>query len=93
MRTTVLLSYGSHYYTDTIKFSNAIMFDKERNKDEQHLRYILEQWKKIVSFGIMNNISGNITLVQLIDSLFNVDHEVSVFVKWIFILTTKLLYH
>ena len=69
------------------------MFDKERNKDEQHLSYILEQWKKIVSFGIMNNISENITLVQLIDSLFNVDHEVSVVVKWIFILTTKLLYH
>ena len=69
------------------------MFDKERNKDEQHLSYILEQWKKIVSFGIMNNISENITLVQLIDSLFNVDHEVSVVVKWVFILTTKILYH
>ena len=31
--------YKSRYYTDIIKFSNTIIVDKERNKDEQNLHY------------------------------------------------------
>ena len=39
MQITKSLSYKFHEYIDKIKFSNEIMVDKERNKDEQRLRY------------------------------------------------------
>ena len=32
----------------------------------------------------MNNISEYVTLLQLMDSVGNVNHAISVFVKWIF---------
>ena len=57
------------------------MVDKERNKCEQHLHYIFKQWNKIGSFGIINNISEHVALVQLMDSIGNVNHAVSVLGK------------
>ena len=60
------------------------MVDRERIKCEQCLSYKLEQYKKIVSYYILNNISLHVTLVQWMDSLFNANNEVSVFENWIF---------
>ena len=60
------------------------MSDQARIFGEQHLCYKLEQWQKTGTFDILDNISEYITLVQLINSLGNVNHSVSVVGKWIF---------
>ena len=65
-------------------FSNEILSDKKRITGDQNLRYKLEQWKKIDTFDILNNISNYVTLVQLMYSVGNFNHTVSVVVKWIF---------
>ena len=44
----------------------------------------MEQWKKIGTFDIMNNISKYATLVQLMDSVCNVNNAITVVGKWIF---------
>ena len=54
------------------------MLDKSINFGEQRLRYKLETWKKMGGFDILNNISYHITLVQLMDSLGDVNHALSV---------------
>ena len=89
MRITSLLSYNSHYYIDIIKITNAIMADKERNKGGHRISYKLEQWNKIESFDILNNIIEHVILAQFMGSLGNVNYSVSLVSKWIFILTTK----
>ena len=73
-----------HAYSDIIKFANAIMFDKVRNKGEQCLRCKPEEWNKEGTFYVVNNISEHVTLVQLMYSLGNVNHTVSLVGKWIF---------
>ena len=60
------------------------MFDKKRNKFKQCLCYKLEQWNKIGSFDILNNISEHITWVQFIESIGNVNNVVSVVGRQIF---------
>ena len=60
------------------------MVNKTRNKVEQRLCYKLEKWKKAGTSDIMNNISKNVTLVKLVDSLGNVSHAVSVVEKCIY---------
>ena len=54
------------------------MSDKARRFGEKHICYKLEQWNKTGTFDILNNISEYVTLVQLMDSLGNVNHAVSV---------------
>ena len=74
---------------DGVMFSNEILSDKKRRTGDQNLRYKLEQWKKIDTFDILNNISEYVTLMQLMDSLVNVNHAVSVVGKCIFDLNYK----
>ena len=62
----------------SLMFSNAILEDKQNKKGYQNLRYKLEQWKKIGTFDILNNISECLTLFHLIDSVGNAKHAVSV---------------
>ena len=64
--------------------ANAIPIDKNIRKEDQHIRYKLHQWKKIGPFDILNNISKYVTLVQLMDSVGNINHAVSVVGKWTF---------
>ena len=59
------------------------MVDKERNKCEQLIRYTLEQCNRKGNFRILNNICDHVTLLQLMVSLGNVNHSVSVVGKWI----------
>ena len=75
--------YEVHDYSDIIKFKNSIMVDKSRKNGEQPLR---DTWKMkdTVTFGIMNNIREYVELVQLMDSLGNLNNEVSVVKMWIF---------
>ena len=53
------MEYEVHDYYDEIKFSNAIMVDKSRNKGEKSLCYKLVDNKGI--FDILNNISEHVT--------------------------------
>ena len=60
------------------------MMKKIRHKGEQHLRYNQKVCKKKDTFDILNDISENITLVPLVDTLGNVNHDISIVCYWIF---------
>ena len=53
-------------------------------KGEPKVHYSLGGYKKKVSYDILTNISENVTLVQLMYSLGNVNHAISVVGYWIF---------
>ena len=78
------LTLQSNRFRNQIKFANSIMNDKFCHKDQQHLRYNLNKCVKKGGFDILNNISGNVTFVQLMDSLWNVNHDISILDYWIF---------
>ena len=54
------------------------------NKQEHHLRFKIEKSRINGVFEIMNDTIVNVSLVQLIDTVRNVNNEVSMFGKWIF---------
>ena len=51
---------------------------------EQHLGYNLKKWENKVAFDILNDVSENFTLVQLMFTLINVNHAISIVGYWIF---------
>ena len=60
------------------------MQNRKRNKSEQKLYYNQEKKKKKGEYDIFNDITTNVTLVQLMDSLVNNNHDISVVGSWIF---------
>ena len=66
-----------------IHFSNHIIKNRRKIKCEKTLQYNLKIWKKNNYFDILNDISEDVTLVQLMDSLGNVNHAISVVGYWI----------
>ena len=60
------------------------MKEKLRQMCEQHLRYNLNKWKNKGTFDILNDIIENVTLVQLIKTLGNGNHVISIVCYWIF---------
>ena len=54
------------------------MKNRRKIKGEQNLRYNLTICKKNDTFDILNDISESVTLVQLMDSLGNVNHDISI---------------
>ena len=60
------------------------MKNRRRIKVGQNLKYNLTIWKKNYAFDILNDISEDVTLVQLMDSLGNVNHAISIVGHWIF---------
>ena len=48
------------------------------------MHYNLIKYKKKGPYKILEDISKHVTLVQLMDSLVNVNHAISVVGKWIF---------
>ena len=54
------------------------------HKGEQHLIYNLKIWGEINAFNILNDISENVTLVQLMNSLGSVNRDISIVGYWIF---------
>ena len=48
------------------------------------MHYKLIKYKKMCGYKILEDISENITLFQLMDSLGNVNHAISVVGNWIF---------
>ena len=59
------------------------MKKKLRHNGEQHLRYNLKKWKNKGAFDILNDISENVTLVQLMDTPGNVNHAIIILGYWI----------
>ena len=67
-----------------IHFVNEIMINNKINKGEARVHYKLIKYKKKGDYKILEDISSNVTLVQLMDSLENVNHAISVVGNWIF---------
>ena len=67
-----------------IDFENEIMLNHKRNKGETRVHYKLMKYKKMGEYKFLEDISANVTLVQLMDSLGNVNHDISVVGSWIF---------
>ena len=67
-----------------IDFANDILKNKKRNKSEPKVHYNLIKYNKIREYEFLEDISTNVTLVQLMDSLGNVNHAISVSGNWIF---------
>ena len=66
-----------HFASDNTK-NNKI------NKGETRVHYSLEKYRTKGEYEILKNISANVTLVQLMDSLGNVNHAISVVGSWIY---------
>ena len=60
------------------------MINRKRNKGETRVHYKLMKYKKMGEYKILEDISANVTLVQLMDSLGIVNHSISVVGSWIF---------
>ena len=60
------------------------MKNRRKIKGEQNLRYNVKIWKKNDDFDILNDISEDVILVQLMESLGNVNHDISISGHWIF---------
>ena len=67
-----------------IDFVNGIMINRKINEGEARVHYKLMKYKKMGDYEMLQNISANVTLVQLMDSLGNVNHAISVVGSWIF---------
>ena len=60
------------------------MKNRRKIKGEQNLQYNLTIWKKNDAFGILNDIIEDVTLVQLMESLGNLNCSISIVGNWIF---------
>ena len=58
--------------------------NEKKLKGEPRVYYILRKYKNKLSYYIMTDISENFTSVQLMDSLVNVNHYISIVRYWIF---------
>ena len=61
-----------------IDFANDILKNEKRNVGEARVHYNLIKYQKMREYKILEDISDNVTLVQLMDSLVNVNHAISV---------------
>ena len=61
-----------------IDFENEIMLNRKINKDKARVHYKLMKYKKMNEYKMLEDISANFTLVQLMDSLGNVIHAISI---------------
>ena len=67
-----------------IDFADDILKNKKRNKGETKVYYSPMKYKQKGLYKILEDISEKFTLVQLMDSLENVNHAISVVGNWIF---------
>ena len=67
-----------------IDFVNAILKYENKIKGEPKVHYSLSKYKKKGYSDILIDIGENVTLVQLMDYLGNVNHAISVVGYWIF---------
>ena len=67
-----------------IDFVNEIMLNRKRNKGEARVHYKLIKYKNNSDYKVLEDISANVTLVQLMYSLVNFNHAISVVGSCIF---------
>ena len=67
-----------------IDYANDILKNKKRNVGEARVKYNLIKYKKMHEYKTLEDISENVMLVQLMDSLVNMNHDISVVGNWIF---------
>ena len=67
-----------------IDFAIEILEKKKRNRGETKVHYSLIKYNKKGLYKILEDISENVTLVQFMDSLGNVNCAISVVGYWIF---------
>ena len=67
-----------------IHFAYEIMQNRKINKGEPRVHYSLEKYRQKGEYDILNNVTANVTLVQLMDSLGNVNHAIIVVGSGIF---------
>ena len=72
------LTLQTEIFKSRIHFSNYIMKNRRKIKGEQILQYNLTIQNKNDDFDILNEISEDVTLVQLMESLGNVNHAISI---------------
>ena len=70
--------------SNRIDSANDILKNRKRNKGEPKVHYNLIKYKKMREYNFLEDISKNVTLIQLMDSLGNVNHAISVVGNWIF---------
>ena len=58
------------------------MSNRRKIKGEQNLGYNLTIWSENDAFGILNDISEDVTLVKLTESLGNVNHAIIIVGHW-----------
>ena len=58
-------------------FANAIMSDQAKKLGEQRLHYHIKKWQRRDNL-IFYDISENVTLVQLIENVGNVNYAVNI---------------
>ena len=78
--TGVSLTLQTNRSRNIIDFNNDITKNKLRHKGEQRLRYNMKIRVEKDAFDIINEIIENVTLVQLLDSIGNVNHAISIVV-------------
>ena len=67
-----------------VDFANAILKKEKRIQSKPRVYYSLRKYNQKGYYDIMTDIIENGTLVQLMDSLVNVNHAISVVGYWIF---------
>ena len=67
-----------------IDFANAILKNENKVRGKPKVYHSPRKYKKKGSYDILTEISENVTLVQLMDYLGNVNHAISVVGYWIF---------
>ena len=60
------------------------MTSRIKIKGEHRIIYNLKLWQKNDDFYILNDTSGDVTLVELMDSLGILNHSISIVGYWIF---------
>ena len=60
------------------------MTNRKKLKGEQNLRYNMTICKLNYAFDVLNEISENVSLVHLMDSLENLNRDISKVEHWIF---------
>ena len=58
------------------------MSSRRKIKGEQNLRYNLTIWSENDDFYILNEISENVSLVKLMNSIGNVNHAIIIVGNW-----------
>ena len=72
------LTFQKNGFRNIINFANDLMRDKLRHIGEQHPRYNMKKWKNKGAFNILNVMSENVTLVQLMHTQGNLNNAISI---------------